>query len=152
MQLQSDKLELGNSEKWRRSWRTGLVMQVPLFDGNRSRARVAATKHEVARIAAEKERLWRSVARDIKTAYLHMNETDERMLARRGTIEQARQGLHVAESRYAGGVGTQLEILDAQLALADAEVAVATAKRDRARAVVELEKATGVLGEDVGKY
>ena len=48
---------------------------------------------------------------------------------------------------YWSGLGTQLEILDAQVVLAESETALATARRDRARALVALERAVGVLGE-----
>ena len=53
-----------------------------------------------------------------------------------GTVQQATSGLGVAQSRYQAGVGTQLEILDAQLLLVQAESDLAVAQRDRALAIV----------------
>ena len=90
----------------------------------------------------------RSLELDIRTTYVRYGEAGERLRATYGTVEQARQGLRVIESRYAAGVGTQLEVLDAQLVLVEAEVSLATARRDRALSGVELERATGVLGEE----
>ena len=149
MQLQSDKMELGKREDWRRSWSTGVLMKVPLYGGGRSRARVTRAKHEFDRLEAERQRLKRSLELDIRTTYVRYGEAGERLRATYGTVEQARQGLRVIESRYAAGVGTQLEVLDAQLILVEAEGSLATARRDRALAGVELERATGVLGEEI---
>ena len=78
---------------------------------------------------------------------MNFNAATGRVSARRRTVEQATKGLQVAESRYRSGLGTQLEILDAQLVLARAETDFATARRDRARRLEEVELAAGVLGE-----
>ena len=52
----------------------------------------------------------------------------------------------IAESRYQGGVGTQLEVIDGQLTLQRAQAELARAQRDFAVAIVYLERSTGILG------
>ena len=52
-----------------------------------------------------------------------------------------------ARSRYANGLATQLELLDAELVLLRAEVSFAQEKRTRAVSLVALERAVGVLGD-----
>jgi len=131
-QFQSDAFDVGDKE-WRRSWSSGIVVQFPLFDG---------------RAELERDQLERRVRLEITQAWLDFQEAGARLAAQRETVEQAEKGLAVAESRYAGGTGTQLEILDAQLSLVQARTGLAAARRDRALALMSLEGSVGVLGEE----
>lgn len=145
-QFQSNEFDVVD-RKWRRSWRTGIVVQFPLFDGMRSGSRVAQARMELRREEFERDRLERAIRLEINQAWFDVQEAKERMEAQGEVVGQAEKGLQVAESRYASGVGTQLEILDAQLSLVQVRTELVTARRDRALALVVLERSVGVLGE-----
>ena len=147
MQYQNDEFKISDSDEWRRSWSTRVKAEVPLFDGMRKGARVAQVREELRRLQYEAEKLDRSIELEIREAWLDLQEAEERIEARRGTVGQAARGLEIAESRYGSGAGTQLEILDAQLTLVEAETELAKARRDRAVSIVKLELSVGVLGE-----
>ena len=149
MQHQEDDLDLTDGDLWQRSWSTGVRVEVPLFDGMRSGARTLQAREETKRLGYEKRRLVRGVEREITEAWMDWQEAVAREGARRGAVAQATTGLGVARARYETGAGTQLEILDAQLVLVGAESELAVARRDRALAIVELERAAGVLGESM---
>jgi len=146
-QFQSDAFDVGDKE-WRRSWSSGIVVQFPLFDGRATRARVDRARVALRRAELERDQLERRVRLEITQAWLDFQEAGARLAAQRETVEQAEKGLAVAESRYAGGTGTQLEILDAQLSLVQARTGLAAARRDRALALMSLEGSVGVLGEE----
>ncbi len=149
MQFQEDSFSgVGDGDDWRRSWSTGLTIEVPLFDGMRSRARVAQAQEARRRVQLDAERLDRAIEREVRRAWMDVDEAGQRLHARQGSVEQSRLGLDDAEARYRTGAGTQLEVLDAQLSLLQAESEHARALRDRAVALVELERAVGVLGEN----
>ena len=145
-QFQSDEFDVGDKE-WRKSWNTGLVLQVPLFDGQRTGARVAQARQDLRWVKYERQRLEREVRLQIQQAWYDAQEASERIEVNRDAVLQAEKGMQIAESRYANGVSTQLEILDAQLALVRAQTERATARRDRALSLMRLEMAVGVLGE-----
>ena len=147
MQFQEDDFGVTDSDLWKRNWSTGLRVRVPLFDGMRTRARVAQGREGERRLQYEKEQTERSIQLEIRQSWIDLQEARQRLAARHGTVDQAAKGLQVAESRYGNGVGTQLEVLDAQLTLVEAQTALATARRDRALAIVGLEHSVGVLGE-----
>lgn len=148
MQFQNDKLdELTNGQEWRRSWSTGLAFRMPLFDGMRTGARVARARVEVDRLEALQKQLRRAIELEIRTAQLGLTESVQRLAARQVTVEEARRGLEIAQARYRTGAGTQLEVLDAQVVLVQAEADHARARRDRAVALVSVERAVGALGE-----
>ncbi|HIL10312.1 MAG TPA: TolC family protein, partial [Candidatus Latescibacteria bacterium] len=145
-QFQSNEFDLADKE-WRKSWNTGVVLNIPIFDGQRTGARVAQAKQNLRRVEYERQRLEREVHLQIQQAYYDVEEASERIEANRDAVLQAEKGLRMAGSRYANGAGTLLEILDAQLALVQTRTENAMARRDRGLALMRLERSVGVLGE-----
>ena len=145
-QFQSNEFDLADKE-WRKSWNTGVVLNIPIFDGKKTGARVARAKQSLRRVEYERQRLEREVHLQVQQAYYDVEEASERIQANRDAVLQAEQGLRMAESRYANGAGTLLEILDAQLALVQTRTENAMARRDRGLALMRLERSVGVLGE-----
>ena len=146
-QFQSNKFDVADRE-WRKTWSSGVVVQFPLFDGLRARARVGQARADLRRAELERDRLQREIRLEITRAWLDCQDALERQRAQAAAVSQAEKGLQVAESRYASGAGTQLEILDAQLTLIGARTEWATARRDRALGLTRLELAVGLLGEE----
>lgn len=101
-----------------------------------SRARLDSLKHQLADV----ERL---VELDVTQAYIQIQDAMAKVDSERGTVELAREGLRLAELRFEEGVGTQSEILDAELALTNAETKLIQALRDYAVSNAALERATG---------
>ena len=145
-QFQSNEFDLADKE-WRKSWNTGVVLNIPIFDGKKTGARVARAKQSLRRVEYERQRLEREVHLQVQQAYYDVEEASERIQANRDAVLQAEQGLRMAESRYANGAGTLLEVLDAQLALVQTRTENAMARRDRGLALMRLERSVGVLGE-----
>ncbi len=145
-QFQSDEFDLAD-RAWRKSWNTGLVVQMPLFDGRLTGARVAQARQDLRRIEYDRQRIAREVRLQVQQAYYAVEEASQRIEAHQNAVLQAEKGLEVAESRYASGVGTQLENMDAQLALVEARTQSAVARRDKALALMRLEQTVGILGE-----
>ncbi len=147
-QFQSDRLDLTDRE-WRKNWATGFLLQVPLFDGRRASARVAQAKASTRQVELEWQRVERMVRLDVEQNWLRWREVNARMGAQEDAVRQAEKGLQMAESLFKTGAGTQLEVLNAQLALVQSRTGLALARRDRSMSLVSLEKAVGVLS-DVG--
>ena len=145
-QFQSDSFDLGDRE-WRKNWGTGVVMQMSIFDGMRTGSRVAQAKNGMHKIELEKRRLEGLFGLKLNKTGSGGTRVKARMATQEETVLQAEKGLEVAESRYRTGAGTQLEILNAQLALSQSRTGIALAKRDRALSLVLLERAVGVLGQ-----
>lgn len=146
VQFQSDKIDLSRGDAWRKSWTTGLSMQIPL-EGMRAGAELEQARLERERLQFEKAQVEREIRLEIRRVWAALQDAGERLAIQRGVVERAEKNLWFAESRYSSGVGTQLEVLDAQVTLAEAQTTYATTRHDRALALVELERAVGVLGE-----
>ena len=144
-QFQSDSFDIDERE-WRKNWGTGVVLQMSIFDGMRSGARIAQAKNGMHKIELEKRRLERLIRLEVEQNWLRWHEVNARMNMQEESVIQAKKGLEVAESRYRTGAGTQLEVLNAQLAIVQSRTGIALAKRDRALSLILLERAVGTLG------
>ena len=76
---------------------------------------------------------------------LSIEEAWEKIISQRRTIEQAERGLRIGEVRYENGIATQLEVLDAQLALTQARTNHLRALYEYSIARVNLRRATGSM-------
>ncbi len=80
---------------------------------------------------------------EIKFILLNINEAEKRIQVQQHAISQAERALFMAERRYKEGVGTQLELGDALLALNITKTNYVQAVYDQKVALAELNKATG---------
>lgn len=136
-----------SADDFRKSWFSGLSLSIPIFDGFRTGAQVAQARADSRKAALAKTRLERAIRLSVLQTHQQRQEAHLRKTAQEQTVALAQKGLRIAESRYENGVGTQLEIVDAQLTLQRAEAELAMARRDLAVALVRLEYQVGILGE-----
>lgn len=90
-----------------------LVAWTP-FDGGRSRQRSLATERRGAATKSRQADLAASIALEVRSAWLNLDETRRRIPVTRSAIEQAEENLRVARSRYIQQRGTNTEVLDAE--------------------------------------
>ena len=144
MQMQSNNLDVAG-EEWRKSLSTGLSLTFPIFDGLLTRSKIDEAQIELRRSELEKQRVAKIIRLEVKQGWLDLRAAESRLASQRGALALAETGMSMARSRYLNGLGTQLELLDAQLVIRQSEADLATAEHDRAVALVRLEQATGML-------
>lgn len=122
----------------------GLTMTWPFFDSGftRGRVREAQAVVEGNRQALEQSR--QQVELDVRQAGLDIQEAQRRIVASQTEVNAAREALRVSQVRYRAGVGTNVEVTDAQVALARAGQNLANAQFDYETAISRLEFAAGV--------
>lgn len=145
-QAQKNEFDFARDD-FRQSWFSGVTLKIPIFDGFRTRAKVAQARADTRRAELARKQTERDVRFTLVQARRNVLELLERKRAQMQAVDLARQGLKIAESRYENGVGTQLEVIDGQLTLRRAEAELARVKRDFAVALVHLERGAGILGE-----
>jgi len=129
------------------NWSAGLFVTFPIFDGLRTRGKVAAAKSDVSTLRIEEAKLKDSISVQVRDACNAVKEAGEIVKALSGTVTQAERLLFMAEKGYEYGVKTKLDVDDAQLNLIQAKGNLARSKRDYLVALVSLEWVTGTLGE-----
>lgn len=126
------------------SYSAGLVMTFPFFDSGLTRGRVREARGAVDVSRSQLEQARQQVDLDVRQAQLDQAEAVKRIGTAGIELRSAREALRVAQVRYRSGVGTNVEVTDAQVAVARAGQNVANAEFDYQTALARLESATGV--------
>jgi outer membrane protein TolC len=140
-------LKLGLDHAEGTAWTAGLFVTYPIFDGLRTRGKVAQAKSEVTTLKIEEAKLLDSISLQVRDAVNAVHEAGEIVRALSETVAQAERLLSMVEKGYEYGVKTRLDVDDVQLNLTRAQTNLARAKRDYLVARVNLEWVMGTLGE-----
>ena len=98
----------------------GVNLSVPLFAGFAPTYRIRAAEAQVEAQTAQLERLRLQVALDVWTAYQNLTTATQSLRTTADLLNSAEQSERVALGRYKAGVGSILDVLNAQSALAGA--------------------------------
>lgn len=123
----------------------GFNVNVPIFNGKLFSARHAeaeARAREAAAILNDEEN---QVARDVQLAWLSANTAFQNLSLTAELFAEANKALDLAKSRYDLGLGSIVELSQAQLNQAQAGIAQASAKYDYATRLTELSYQEGAL-------
>lgn len=106
----------------------GVNVNIPVFNGFLFQAR--AKEADLQAQAADQRRrdLMNTVSRDVRTAWLDLNRTYRRLDVTRQLLDQANLALNLAQTRYNLGLGTIVELTQAELQLTQAEISNTAAK------------------------
>jgi outer membrane protein TolC len=125
---------------------TGAV-DVPIFEGGRQRGRLAQAEAELKRRTAELESLKAAVYYDVRTSFLDVEaQRQQAETATRGR-QLAEQQLQQSRDRFAAGVASNIEVLQAQEAVALATEQAISAQYGLAVAKALLAESTGSAEE-----
>jgi outer membrane protein TolC len=124
-------------------YNAGIVGSWNVFDGLATQGKLnqAHARHSSAMLDLEDAR--RQVDLEVRNAYSRLLEAVELMESQRKAIEQAEESLRLANSRFDAGAGTQLDVLQAQVALTRARSIELQSRSDYNNALAELDRATG---------
>lgn len=112
-----------------------------LFDGGASRARAAQAKTDIQIAETQFSQQRNQIRFQVEQAYSNQQSNLENVQTSEAALNQARESLRLARLRFQAGVGTQLEVLDAENALTQAEGNRVNAILDYNRALVNLQRA-----------
>jgi outer membrane protein len=126
-------------------WAVGANLDIPIFNGFLYSARA----HEAdLRSQAARERLVdlrNRISRDVRTSWLNANSAYQRLAVTQQLVQQAQLALDLAQSRYQLGLGSIVELSQAQLQATQAEISNAQAGYDYRQALAALRYQTSGL-------
>ncbi|HUI31368.1 MAG TPA: TolC family protein [Candidatus Acidoferrales bacterium] len=132
-----------NNYLWAKIMNVGVTLSWNIFDGMRTPARVEQAKVDLRKVQFTRLKAEEGITIQIQSARLKMNEAKQRIQGQEKNIEQAKKAVSIAETRFKNGVGTQLELLDTQVAMTLAQTNYAQAIYDYLVAKAEWEFAIG---------
>ena len=105
----------------RPSWQLQTSLVFPIFDGLRTTNRVEETLRTYYVIRNQEEQQRQQVALEVERAYLRLVELRDRIKANEAAANAAKENLDLATGRYQVGVGSIIEVTDAQTLYTDAQ-------------------------------
>jgi outer membrane protein len=125
-------------------WNASVTLSWPLFEGGATRAQVREAKANATAIDAQLEQLRQAVRLEVEQARLGVRAARATLGAAEEAAQAAREQLALAEGRYQTGVGSILE-------LSDAQVGLTTALGQRVQAEFQLAAARSQLLRALGR-
>jgi outer membrane protein len=127
----------------RPSWQVQTSLVFPIFDGLRTTNRVEETVRTYYVIRNQEEQQRQQVAFDVEQAYLRLVELRDRIKANEAAASAAKENLDLATGRYQVGVGSIIEVTDAQTLYTDAQTTYIRSLYDYKIADAQLTRAIG---------
>ncbi|MGL5918912.1 MAG: TolC family protein, partial [Bacteroidales bacterium] len=100
----------------------GFSLQIPIFEGGAKYYRNKQTKVGIQTLGLQRIDLERNLNMQLKNAKDQINRTVRQVESTQGGIELAEKGLTIARKRYETGMGTFIELNDAEIALLQSEL------------------------------
>lgn len=124
------------------SWSAGLSLTWSLFDGGRSAADARVARANLASTVAQRDALLVSLTSQLDLSRAQIVANRANVAASTEAVAAARAQLKLAEARYAQGLGSQIELADAQTAITTSEGNLVQAEYQLASAWAQLRRNT----------
>lgn len=125
------------------AWQVQLSLNIPIFDGFRTTNRVEETLHNYYNVKDQEEDRRQQIALEVEQSYLRVVETQERIKATESAAKAAKENVDLARGRYEVGVGSIIEVTDAETLYTDAQTTYIRTVYDYKIADAQLARAMG---------
>ena len=123
------------------------AVDVPIFEGRRQEGRIAQADAELKRRTAELENMRATVYYDVRSAFLDLEASKQQAESASRGRQLAEQQLQQSRDRFAAGVASNIEVLQAQEAVAVATEQAISAEYGLAISRALLAESTGSAEE-----
>jgi outer membrane protein len=123
----------------------GININVPIFNGKLYLARHGEAELRAQAADKDLEDLKVKIARDVRIAWFEANNAFLRLDVTARLVAQASEALRLAQARYNSGLGSIVELNQAQLSQTSAEISAASAKYEYLGRRATLDYATGTI-------
>ncbi len=130
-----------------RNWTLAIKAEMDLFDSGNTKSRIEKAKAGVVVAKDQLRQMQDNISLEFSQAYQDMKEAEKRIETSKITVEHANLDFKLAQERYDAGVGINLDVMDAELALMQANMNYSQALYDYNTSQAQLDKAMGVRVE-----
>ena len=127
------------------NWTAGVVLSWDIWDNNITQSKVNQSKAAVAKAEAAAENTRQSGDLEVRTAYLNLKAAEKSINTTQVAVDKAQEDYKIAQVRYAAGVGTNLDVMDAEEKLTQAQTNYYTALYNYNSSKAALDKAMGIM-------
>lgn len=115
----------GNGSDWPgdddENWSVGVTASMNMFDSGVTWSKIHAAQENLAKAKESQRQIKDNVELEVRTDYLNLREAEKRITTTQVAVASAEEDYHIAVVRYQAGVGTNIDVMDAQEALTQAK-------------------------------
>lgn len=126
------------------NWGVGVSVEMNVFDTGVTLSKIHGAEADLKNAEETYRDTVDSVNLDVRNNYLSLREAEKRIGNTKLAVEQADEDYRIAQLRYMSGVGTNTDVLDAQVALTKAKTNYTQALYDYNTSKTALETSIGV--------
>lgn len=142
------KKEWQNQGSSTNPWSAQLDVAFNLFDGSKTKAKIKQAEWETTKTHELLQQKMEQVTLETKEAYFNMHNARTAVDIASQVVAKAEEDYAIAQVRYLAGVGSNLDVIDAQGALTSAKLNCANARYDYNKYSVQLAQAMGAFTEE----
>jgi outer membrane protein len=131
-----------------KNWAVTVAAQFNVFDSGNTNAQIKQAEAGVAIAKKQEQQAIDSISLEVSKAYLSMKEAEKRIETSKTAVEEAEVNFKLSQRRYSEGIGTNLDVMDAELALAQAKTNFVQALYDYNTSKAQLDKAMGMTRKE----
>ncbi|KYG79804.1 hypothetical protein AWW67_10850 [Roseivirga seohaensis] len=141
----NDFSDLTNGKKWFSNSQIGLNVSIPIFDGLRKKYTIQRNKIELETLNNQYGLLTNSLTQEFENAKRNLEVSLEQLEVQESNMELAQEVSSITKEKYKEGVGSNLEVTNAEKDYKEAETNYLNALYNAIIAKVDLDKALGKL-------
>ena len=135
------------------TWTAGVNASWNVFDNGLTQASIKSANMALAKAQEEAAQTDDQIRLDVRTAYLGLQAAEKNIQTTSVAVTRAEEDYKIAQVRYSAGVGTNLDVMDANEKLTTARTNYYTALYNYNTSKAALDKAMGIpVDLDVVKY
>ena len=119
------------------------VLGIPLYDGGTTRAKIKEAQSDLRSQLITRGQLQENVSVEVRQALSNINDAQTRASSAGLGAQQAAEAYRLANVRYQNGIGTILDVVNAQAQLAQARSNLVNAQYDYQTSLAQLTRAIG---------
>ena len=133
------------TEKTSDRWTAGISASWNIFDGGITKAQVNQADAALVRAQEEAAQTREQIQLEVQSAFLQLHAAEKNIATTHASVALGEENYKIAQVRYAAGVGTNLDVMDASRKLTEARSNYFTALYNYNTAKASLDRYMGVL-------
>lgn len=134
-----------NSNTWFKYSNLGVTLSIPIFDGLSKRANIQRNRIQLKQLDETMDQFKNNVSREVEEAKIKVDNALRSVEAQNENVTLAQEVYDITKIKYQEGVGSNLEVIEANTSLKEAKTNYLNALYNAATSQIELKKALGTL-------
>ncbi len=135
------------SKDW--EWQNTFALSIPISDGGQKSAKITQAKELISQADLNIQDTERTVLWNVEKSYLDLHDLQIKIKTSEEQLDAAKEGSRVANIRYKAGLGTIVELTDAELNLVKAKVNLKQTYCSYHIQMAALSYTSGILYDDI---